>query len=119
MRNMVEVVLCFLDNLEEVKRNEGRHENKVGAPRLNASGEVRCSKYISCKYKKNLKVEGNFKVEEGLKKERVDERLLEKIDTSFALTIDVHVDPIETKVDDWEFRGLFGVLLVDNVEEQR
>ncbi|GJR04914.1 hypothetical protein Tco_0527898 [Tanacetum coccineum] len=28
-------------------------------------------------------------------------------------------DSIETKVDDWEFRGLFGVLLVDNVEEQR
>ncbi|GKF34931.1 hypothetical protein Tco_0108131, partial [Tanacetum coccineum] len=28
-------------------------------------------------------------------------------------------DPIETKVDDWEFKGLFGVLLVDNVEEQR
>ncbi|GKA93339.1 hypothetical protein Tco_0815325 [Tanacetum coccineum] len=30
-----------------------------------------------------------------------------------------NVDPIETKVDDWEFKGLFGVLLVDNVEEQR
>nr|GEZ28306.1 hypothetical protein [Tanacetum cinerariifolium] len=28
---------------------------------------------------------------ERLKKERVDERLLEKIDISFALTIDVHV----------------------------
>ncbi|GJS75693.1 hypothetical protein Tco_0725574 [Tanacetum coccineum] len=28
-------------------------------------------------------------------------------------------DPIKTKVDDWEFKGLFGVLLVDNVEEQR
>ncbi|GJX86931.1 hypothetical protein Tco_0337705 [Tanacetum coccineum] len=28
-------------------------------------------------------------------------------------------DPVETKVDDWEFKGLFGVLLVDNVEEQR
>ncbi|GJS93792.1 coatomer subunit beta-1 [Tanacetum coccineum] len=27
-------------------------------------------------------------------------------------------DLIETKVDDWEFKGLFGVLLVDNVEEQ-
>ncbi|GKF31672.1 hypothetical protein Tco_0101470, partial [Tanacetum coccineum] len=28
---------------------------------------------------------------ERLKEERVDERLLEKIDISFALTIDVHV----------------------------
>ncbi|GJY14332.1 hypothetical protein Tco_0383641 [Tanacetum coccineum] len=26
---------------------------------------------------------------------------------------------VKTKVDDWEFKGLFGVLLVDNVEEQR
>ncbi|GKD21158.1 hypothetical protein Tco_1222861 [Tanacetum coccineum] len=25
---------------------------------------------------------------------------------------------LQTKVDDWEFKGLFGVLLVDNVEEQ-
>ncbi|GJT52697.1 hypothetical protein Tco_0978854 [Tanacetum coccineum] len=28
-------------------------------------------------------------------------------------------DPIETKVDDWEIKSLFGVLLVDIVEEQR
>ncbi|GJZ83725.1 hypothetical protein Tco_0648898 [Tanacetum coccineum] len=28
-------------------------------------------------------------------------------------------DPIERKVNDWEFKGLFGVLLIDNVEEQR
>nr|GEX09764.1 putative reverse transcriptase domain-containing protein [Tanacetum cinerariifolium] len=28
-------------------------------------------------------------------------------------------DPIEVKVNDWEFKGLFSVLLVDNVEEQR
>nr|GEX27835.1 retrovirus-related Pol polyprotein from transposon TNT 1-94 [Tanacetum cinerariifolium] len=27
-------------------------------------------------------------------------------------------EPKKTKVDDWEFNGLFGVLLVDNVEEQ-
>ncbi|GKB06872.1 hypothetical protein Tco_0835105 [Tanacetum coccineum] len=54
-----------------------------------------------------------------IKKERVNERLIEKIDISFALTIDVHMILSLTKVDDWEFKGLFGVLLDDNVEEQR
>ncbi|GKA92780.1 hypothetical protein Tco_0814705 [Tanacetum coccineum] len=56
--------------------------------------------------------------ERRLKKERVDERLLEKIDISFALTINVHVILTRQKVDEWEFKGLFGVLLVVNVEEQ-
>ncbi|GJX62090.1 hypothetical protein Tco_0890150 [Tanacetum coccineum] len=39
-------------------------------------------------------------------------------DISFALIIDVQVTLL-SKVDDWEFKGLFGVLLVDNAEEQR
>ncbi|GKB84551.1 hypothetical protein Tco_0956823, partial [Tanacetum coccineum] len=52
------------------------------------------------------------------KEERVDERLLENIDISIALTILCASDPIETKVDECEFKGLFGVLLVDSVEEQ-
>ncbi|GJU30260.1 hypothetical protein Tco_1173849 [Tanacetum coccineum] len=34
------------------------------------------------------------------------------------LPIALQDDPIKTKMDDWEFKGLFGVLLVDNVEEQ-
>ncbi|GJV76404.1 hypothetical protein Tco_1507988 [Tanacetum coccineum] len=58
MRNMVEVILCFLDNLEDVVIDEKKIEQRVS-------------------------------------------------------------NPIETKVDDWEIKSLFGVLLVDNVEKQR
>ncbi|GJU92263.1 hypothetical protein Tco_1304686 [Tanacetum coccineum] len=37
----------------------------------------------------------------------------------WIIKIEKSCDPIETKVDDWEFKSLFGVLLVDSVEEQR
>ncbi|GJX22727.1 putative mitochondrial protein [Tanacetum coccineum] len=39
--------------------------------------------------------------------------------TELKVKLKWHSDPIETKVDDWEFKSLFGVLLVESVEEQR
>nr|GEY81384.1 hypothetical protein [Tanacetum cinerariifolium] len=44
------------------------------------------------------------------------EELKQQLSTGLVLSLS---DFNKTKVDDWEFKGLFGVLLVDNVKEQR